>query len=227
MIAIVSALVVLGTVAFVVLLFVGFSGGVKGVLADFKSPPDYEERTDPRSKLYPILTRSLDSAVSEETFVEFPPEGRHDLCFEGQNNWKIQDGYAYRCDLKITRFYGVTGDLRAALLSLDLSLQSEGFAPVGSRTMAETTDRIGFGTPSTDLLYPPCYQKGDVSLCLKLADRNTQEFSALDFHQRLGGSPTNLDEDADLADVTAVSSQILGAHTYLLSVYIKGTYLEK
>ncbi len=224
-IAIFGALVFLGMVTFVVLLAVGLSGGLKGVVASMQSPPTAKELAAPKASWSKALTRNLDAAMDPGAPFQFAQEARDDVCNEGQNNWKIQDGYAHKCELKITRFYAFSDDLRASLIVLDLRLQSEGFTLLGSETMAETTNAIGFGTPSTDLLYPPCYQKGDLSLCMRLADRNTREFSSLTTSQRLGYGPPG--PGSELVDAASVAKEILQTQQYVLALSVKGTYYEK
>src|SRR5262245_39637409 len=84
------------------------------------APPDPESRSVIRARVK--ATKEVeDSLAVLDTSTGFSSyaTSTDDRCYKGENNWKIKDGFANRCTVRITRFYGIGDDFRAQRLGLE------------------------------------------------------------------------------------------------------------
>lgn len=105
------------------LLVFSFSGGIDGVISDLKSAPDPKSSsvTEKRNSAKKDIGTEFEQL--EKSFIPSKTaDSVYDNCYEGQNNWKVKDGYAHKCDYRITRYYGFNGDFRQKMLDLEQEL---------------------------------------------------------------------------------------------------------
>lgn len=125
------AVVLLGILAAVGLLVWAFSGGWDGLRgqADPHDRKVVAARDGSRDDL-DALTRETLGAVGGRELARV----RFDGCQQGQNNWKIHDGYTLRCELADSVVLAPTGgDVTEVAAAIDQALQRDGWRPTGVR----------------------------------------------------------------------------------------------
>lgn len=128
-------LVLLGVLLLAVLaafgLFVwAFSGGWDGVRSQAE-PSDREvvtARGQARDELTSLTTEVLRSVPGTQL-----ARVRFDQCEQGQNNWKIHDGFTLRCELADSVALAPrSGDVSAVAAQIDDALRRAGWTPIGA-----------------------------------------------------------------------------------------------
>ncbi len=128
-----AAIAIAAFAAVVILTLAGcatllLSGGAGNAIRNLKPAPNVEGRTIARKRLR--ATKELEAALaaldSGTGFTSYATS-TDDRCYKGENNWKIKDGYAHRCTVRMTRFYGLSGDFWAHMLGLEHLLASDGW----------------------------------------------------------------------------------------------------
>jgi hypothetical protein len=74
--------------------------------------------------------RKADRALAQATRLlggEVLGRASNDRCWEGQRNWKVDDGYDYRCALRRVVVVGVDGDFRKLIARFDRRLFAAGW----------------------------------------------------------------------------------------------------
>lgn len=102
------------------LLVISFSGGINGIISGLKSAPDPKSAaiTEKRNSIKNDIDTEFDQL--EKSFISSQmKDSTYDNCYKGQNNWKVHEGYAHRCDYRVTRYYGFNGDFRQKMLELE------------------------------------------------------------------------------------------------------------
>jgi hypothetical protein len=126
------AVVLVGVLAAVGLLVWAFSGGWDGLRgqADPHDRAVTAARDGSRDDL-DALTRETLGAVGGRELARV----RFDGCRQGENNWKIHDGYTLRCEMSDSVVLAPTGagDVTAVAAELDQALQRAGWRPLGVR----------------------------------------------------------------------------------------------
>lgn len=191
-----------------------FSGGVGNIIRNLKPAPDVERRTITRKRLRATEEAEAALAVLDAgtQFTSYATS-TDDRCYKGENDWKIKEGYAHRCTVRMTRFYGMNGDFRAHMLGLEDLLASGGWQlprstsaellPATFREMFAkyydaycSGDRIAvFG--SGRIVRPTCevsklprsgsdgYKKGNLVLWIECAERGETNLHMMDVVQRV------------------------------------------
>jgi hypothetical protein len=191
-----------------------FSGGVGNIIRNARPAPDPHgpRITRARMKATEEIEAALTAIDSQAGFTSYATS-TDDRCYKGENNWKIKDGYAHRCTVRMTRFYGLNGDFRAHVLGLEDSLASSGWQmprstsadlpPTTFREMFEryydvycSGTRIAvFG--SGPVTQPRCevsrlprsssdgYRKADLVLWIECAEREDGHHFMMDLTQRV------------------------------------------
>lgn len=235
--AVVSAFTI-AIVGGLLFLAVAFMGGPRIVWLNLKPGPDPEELTKERAQAFKALEVESDEAAQGSSFSEFA-EARHDQCYEGQNDGKVDEGFAHRCTVKLTRYYGFNGDFRQQFLDLDRSLYAKGWVNRDDTlSVAQTLHEYFDGyhrqpNARTGEVYlvnnlpTPCYGKNDLELCVKLAERMTQDLFGLESFQKLhetSGPPEF--EKKDLVDIRPLFKKITSGNEYMAAVSIQKDYFE-
>jgi hypothetical protein len=191
-----------------------FSGGAGNVIRNLKPAPDVESRTITRKRLR--ATEAVEAALATldagTGFTSYATS-TDDRCYKGENDWKIKEGYAHRCTVRITRFHGMSGDFRANMLGLEHLLEADGwqlprstFADLPPATFREmfatyydvhcSGNQIAvFG--SGRIARPTCevsrlprsrsdgYRKSNLVLWIECAERGESNLFMMDFVQRV------------------------------------------
>lgn len=103
-----------------------------GVYVDAVLLPDAEPKPGPtldgiaseRAAGKRALERNFEQIEKAIPELERSAEAFANRCDEGQQNYKVDEGFAYKCTYKITRFYGSDGSIDTLEVSLDRSLRS-------------------------------------------------------------------------------------------------------
>jgi hypothetical protein len=231
-----------------------FSGGPGNIVRNLKSAPDAESPAIARERLR--ATEEIEAALAAvdagSGFTSYAT-ATGDRCYKGENDWKITDGYAHRCTVRTTRFYGMSGDFRAQMLGLEDLLASGGWQPPRSlpdlppatfREMFATYydrycsgNRIAVFGVGVDPL--PCevsklprsgsngYKKGHLVLWIECAERGESDLYMMDLMQRgPRDREPNLYQKTSLQDVAAQVREITASDRYVVAVTIEQTYFE-
>lgn len=232
-------LLTLGSILLIALigLVIGVPGGITGVINNTKSPPNpddlaYIERRNAVKNSIEGLLGSIESSINLESYGD----STHELCYEGHNNWKRQDGFAHRCDYRLTRFFGFSGDFRKEMIELEQDFLRLGWAPRSGaelpleRVMASYYDR--YYEDRSDYLVSnlpagsAVYQNGDKHLYLGFAEQETTTLSGLEFNQKVIGVSHDTHEVQDFQDVSKVFDKVVNDHQFLFSVSIEANFFE-
>lgn len=155
--------------------------------AVFKTtPPDFRsaEVSGLRRQAGAEVTRSLDEAEAMSDWQRLD-DATHDVCYEGERNWKIDDGYRYRCTLKSARVYAFSTDFKTAMLDFERQLLAAGWIVSGSvpsPPLGESANSAGQPTSDANSRPPVQYEFG--------APRHASMADVLrDHYDRLQGPP--------------------------------------
>jgi hypothetical protein len=223
-----------------------FSGGVGNVVRNLKPAPDVEGRTITRKRLR--ATEEVEAAlaaVDAGTALTSYATSTDDRCYQGENDWKIKDGYAHRCTVRMTRFYG-SDEFRRHVLGLEDQLASSGWQlpPATFREMFATYydvycrgQRIAvFGVgPITPMQCEVSklprsgsdeYKKGHLVLWIEGAERGERNLVRMGFLQSMPVGIRTLYEKKNLQNVETLIQDITTSQRYVLSVTVAKTYFE-
>lgn len=156
-----AAVVVLAVVAAVGLFVWALSGAWDGLRGQ-ADPSDRQvvaARREARGSLDTLTARAL-GAVGASVAGREAAKVRYDQCRQGQNNWKIHDGYTLRCELSdsvVAR--PASGDVTSVAARLDAGLRGDGWAPTGVRD--EMTQDARAGDASVVLTRTGAYHRPD------------------------------------------------------------------
>jgi hypothetical protein len=246
-----TAAVLLAIGAAYLLFAVQLAGGPSQFLMRFRFKPNPAKLGPERSAATQHVRGALDQLATPLGLEPASPassisEGLHDECYRGQHNFEVKDPYAYRCSLRITRYYGAGGDFRQLLLDLDSTLTAQGWKGGDlPRVVADYYDRYyGPGKPKpanpspgraggiyliSDLPAPLPYRKGGLDLSLRYAERATTDLLTLELVQQVnhdaGGTP--IWDQRRFADAAAVFRSVTAAHPYLVAVAVETDYFVK
>ena len=114
--AVVVALPLLAVMFFYVFL----NGGIYGTILTMKPRPNLESpgtKRD-RARLEADLDGAFQRVSANMDFARYE-ESKHDVCYSGENSFMRSEGYANRCTLQVTRFYGFDGDFRQKMIDFE------------------------------------------------------------------------------------------------------------
>jgi hypothetical protein len=157
----------------------------------------------------------------------------NDVCFKGQNNWKVWDGYAYRCSLRITKFYGFNGDFRQQMVDFEKKNLSAGWKPYSEpdnpcEKMLKVyydpyPEKLVSNLPNFDCRY----EKDGLLLEPGFAEKETRDFSRLDYNQRVSGSTLDVIYfEENFQDSSLVIKKITNTDRYVLVISIQIDYFQ-
>src|SRR5687767_4309395 len=144
----------------------------------------------------------------------------YDGCYEGQQNWKVDEGYAHRCTVRQVVAVGFAGDFRRHITQLDERLLTSGWSVCSTCDHDDTlsshveeywdlrvshaTDEYPFSISQLPTPGQP-YEQGDLQLTFDYGDRDGAGRSLLESSHRMGrGSPRRTYERSQRLDVDAV-----------------------
>lgn len=224
-------------------LYVGMNGGIKGTISNLKPPLDAGSTAVVAKR--DRISNAIEAAFSElETGSDFAgyAVATHDRCNKGENNWKISQGFANRCQFRMTRFYGMKDDVRPQMLGFETRLIESGWTvpPSGIRDfIAHYDENCGRQAPSKFAsAAPDCppsipprsyggYRKNNLQLRAAYAD-NDSNFPLIFEHTQqidLDGMPVAY-ERTDFQNTYMLFQTIRQSYAYALAISIQGTYFE-
>lgn len=228
------------------LLFIGFSGGIDGVISDLKSTPDPKSAsvTEKRNLAKKDIGTEFDQLETSFTPTQ-AEDSIYDNCYEGQNNWKVKEGYAHRCDYRVTRYYGFNGDFRQKMLDLEQELfklkwqTSNGTGDQLSHYIKNYYDKYyGNKDPSISASFGGTYlvsslptvingySKNGIGMDIAYGEKDSKDIywleSAPGFSKR--GFP--FFEDKNFIDVKSVFAEITKNNRYVLAISLEKNYFE-
>jgi len=190
------------------ILVISFSGGISAVVSNLKPAPNPESYsvTTKRNNARQSLEVSFAELAGKVRFAEYATSS-HDLCYEGQNNWKVKSGYAHSCDYRLTKYYGFNGDFRQEMLDFDQKITSLSWLPAGRNTQR--------------------YKKDGVLLAFEYAEKDTKNLFAVEYAQQaFEGTIAKLYEKKELQDVNAIFQEITKENKFLFVVSMQENYFQ-
>jgi len=230
----------LGVACGLLALMLFFNGGVVGLLSNLSPVPDPDS---------PGMQASRESVAAEiqKSFAQLQDSLRynqyetatHDYCSAGSNDWKRSDGYAYRCSLRITKFYGFNGDFRQQMIDFEQKISDLGWKPPGYRpercmeemlkeyydhyTTYQSGELLVSNLPSSICRY----EKDGFSLELDFAEKETRSFSEFDFLQKVSGhSLSEFYDQKSFQDSALVIQKITASDGFALLIAIQKNYFQ-
>jgi hypothetical protein len=232
------------------------SGGVGNIIRNHKPAPDVDGPTITRKRLAAMqeieaALAVVDAGARSTSYAT----ATDDRCDKGENDAFTRDGYAHRCTVRMTRFYGTSGGFRAHMLGLEDLLASSGWQLPRStfremfanyydvycdgRRIAVFGSGPGVG-PECEVSKLPRsrseYKKGDLLLWIECGERggdNLYVRNMMEIMQRVpvttfkeGDRRFDLYKKQNLQNVNALIEDITASHKYVLSVTIQKTYFE-
>lgn len=234
-----------------------FSGGVGNVIRNHKPAPDVEGRPITRKRLRALeeIEAALGAVDAGAGFTSYAT-ATDDRCDKGENNAFTRDGYAYRCTVRMTRFYGTSANFRASMLGFEDLLASSGWQLprstfrdmftsyydrfCGDRRIAVFGAGPGVG-PQCEVSRLPRtgsegYKKDDLILWIEYGERGGDTLYVRNMMEIMQRVPVTLYKEGDpkfdlykkqnLQNVNALIEDITASHPYVLSVTLQKTYFE-
>jgi hypothetical protein len=236
------ALIILGViVAAPFLAYGGFivllNGGIANTIRNLKPEPNMERASikSARDKRSGDIESALRSIGANNDFTAFAT-GKDDRCYEGQNNYKVAQGYAHRCTLRLTRYYGFDGDFRQRMLDFEKSLLSSGWKNGLSDDPAARVQNMEYmmtgyydqrpGMSVESVPAPSGYNAPGLVLELRWAGRQTKDLSSLEYTQHAPFYAGRLYQRPELVNVEDAFKRAVQGHRYVIAVAIYGHYFE-
>jgi hypothetical protein len=214
-------------------IFVAMNGGISSILLNLKSRPDLDspELKRDRTKLAQQIDAAFSREIPNQGFFHYETS-MQDTCYDGANNWKHRDGFAHRCTLRVTNFYGFDGEFGKTMLDFESGISAAGWHS-NIHDMKWTLTGYDAAAPNhqtVDRLPDPYpYYKDGFALDIRWAERGSSRLFDLKQIQALGmgwTSENNFYDQRKLIDADEVFRDVTRDHRYLLAVAISGHYFE-
>lgn len=229
------------------LLLISFlSGGIGNVIRGLKSAPNPESPSIVSRRINAInsINDSFEEIDGETRFTNYA-ESNHDRCYEGQNNSKRTDGYAYRCTYRTTRFYGFNSDFRSEMINFEKKIYGLGWSLPGSdqfpmKDILEDyyDEYYGVNSPKArnypngylvSNLPTPLggYEKDDSMLYIEYAERESTDLFGIEHIQNVSRD-TLFDtfDKKEFQDMQSVVEEITQIDKFVLAVSIQEHYFQ-
>lgn len=217
-------------------IFVAMSGGVYSIMLNMKSRPDPDS---------PDLKRNMTKleeqirvdfrAIPNERFVHYEASTQ-DTCYDGANNWKHRDGFAHRCTVRVTNFYGFDGDFRKTMLDIERRLLAAGWRSnihdmewTLNHDVAGQDNAAALNHTVDRLPNPYPYYKGGFTLDIRWAERaSSRLFDLKNIQAQAMGwvSENTFHDQRKLVDAGDVFRKVTQDHLYIVAIAITGHYFE-
>jgi hypothetical protein len=234
--AVVVALPLLAVMFFYVFL----NGGIYGTILAMKPRPNLESPGIKRDRAR--LEADLDGAfqrVGANMDFAYYEESKHDVCYSGENNFMRSEGYANRCTLQVTRFYGFDGDFRQKMIDFEKGIiaagwhfglgNGDGRYRFPSYSMEDYMLNYYDARPNVtvdQIAGPLGYSKGPFDLRIKWAERNTTQRPSLELLQNATEHLGGFYEDRNFQNIDDLFRRMTRDHRYVLAIAIQGNYFE-
>ena len=228
------------------LIVISFSGGINGVLSDLKSAPDPKSAavTEKRSSAKKDIGTEFDQLEKSFTTSQ-TKDSTYDNCYEGQNNWKVHEGYAHRCDYRVTRYYGFNGDFRQKMLGLEQELfklkwqTSNGTSNQLSYYMKNYYDlyygdkdpqvSANFGGTYLVSSLPTVingYSKNSIGMDIAYGEKDSKDIYWLETAPGFSKQGFPFFEDKNFIDVKSAFAEIIKDDRYVIAVSLEKNYFQ-
>jgi len=215
------------------LIFIAMSGGVHGIILSMKSRPDLDSPDLKRNRaaLEERIGADFSRAIPSEGLVHYEASTQ-DACYDGANNWKHVDGFAHRCTLRVTNFYGFDGDFRKTMLDFEKRLLSAGWhSNIHDMEWTLTQyDAVALSLRTVDRLPNPYpYYKDGFTLDICWAERGSRilfYLKNIQAHDMGWIKENNFYDQRKLIDAGDIFREVTRDHRYILGIAISGYYFE-
>jgi hypothetical protein len=212
-----------------------FNGGINGLISNLKPEPNPNSSAINAKR--EVVTEEINQSFDELQNIlhyNYYETATHDYCSRGDNNYKRSDGYAYRCSLRITKFYGFNGDFRQQMFNFEQKIISIGWNPPSYRPdnpcekMLEEYYAPYPGKLVSDLPGRHCsYEKGSLSLELEFAEKETRSFILQNAVQKVSGrSYDGIYDEKNFQDSSLVTKMITDTDRFVLIISIQKKYFQ-
>lgn len=168
-----------------------------------------------------------------------------DYCFKGRNDQKSKDEFEYRCEYRVTKFYGFNSDFLQEILRLEQDLVRLGWRIVGHAE--DNTDQlqgvnqldyyhaVNNGKEPLPYGYPDgyfvsylgwSYTKDTIYLDLAFTERDSVDHSSIDRVQIGIGSSLEAYQNTDLRDSKTLVPKITKDNKYVIAISIGEEYFR-
>jgi len=216
-------------------IVVTFNGGINGLISNLKPAPNPNGSAinAKREATTAGINQSFDE-LQNILHYNYYETATHDYCSRGDNNYKRSDGYAYRCSLRITKFYGFNGDFRQQMIDFEQKIISIGWTPPSYRPdnpcekMLEEYYDPYPGKLVSDLPSFDCsYEKDGLSLEPEFAEKETRSFILQNAVQEVsGGSYDEIYDEKNFQDSSLVTKMITDTDRFVLIISIQKNYFQ-
>ena len=232
---------ILSTIVFIVaggyfILTLIVNGGIDGLISNLKPAPN--PNSSAMNAKREAATEEINQSFEELQKIlhfNFYETATHDYCSKGSSSWKRSDGYAYRCSLRITKFYGFNGDFHQQVIDFEQKISSIGWKPLYSydpdnpcEKMLEEYYDLYPGKLVTDLPGFDCrYQKDGLLLELEFAEKDTRSFILQNTVQKVSGhSYDGIYDEKNFQDSSLIIKKITATDRFVLIISIQKDYFQ-
>jgi hypothetical protein len=233
-VGIISTIVFIVACGYLILTLI-FNGGIDGLISNLKPAPNPNSSAMnvKREQATEEINQSFDE-LQNILHYNYYETATHDICSKGSSNWKRSDGYAYRCSLRITKFYGFNGDFRQQMIDFEQKIISIGWAPVSYRPdkpckkMLEEYYDPYPGKLVSDLPGFDCsYEKDSLSLEPEFSEKETRSFILQNAVQKVSGhSYDEIYDEKNFQDSSLVTKIITNTDRFVLIISIQKNYFQ-
>lgn len=212
-----------------------FNGGLGGLISNLKPAPN------PNSSAMNARREAVTAEINQSfedlqniLHYNYYETATHDYCSRGDNNYKRSDGYAYRCSLRITKFYGFNGSFRQQMINFEQKIIGIGWNPPSYRPdtpcekMLEEYYDPYPGKLVSDLPGRDCsYEIDGLSLESEFAEKETRNFTLQNAVQKVsGGSYDEIYDEKNFQDSSLVTKMITYTDRFVLIISIQKSYFQ-
>lgn len=210
------------------------SGGLSNAVLNLKPRPDVESFPikTARQRLEAKTDATLQAVETDNGFVAYA-SAKHDRCDLGRNEWKVRDGYAHRCTLQLTRFFGLDDSFRGKMIEFEKRLLNTGWKGSG-QIIASYPHTATREMSMEDVLRLPedimdiAYRNDDMVLIVTKINRYSDQF-AHNINRSLTINSTReaFFERRNVVNELNLRQTARNGHKHLISVAVYGRYYEK
>ncbi|HEX8182772.1 MAG TPA: hypothetical protein VF575_04195 [Candidatus Saccharimonadales bacterium] len=212
-------------------IVISFSGGIGGMISDMKSAPNPRSSgiSAKRTTAQSDIEAAYNQLQQSTGFKEYK-NATYDQCYEGQNNWKVKDGYAHRCDYRVTKYYGFNGDFRQEMLDLERKLFalnwqiSNGDRNQLTYYIEEYYDQSYLVSNMPTVIYG--YAKSGITMDIAYSERDSEDIFWLESAQDGIGKGFPTYEQKNFIDVKSAFAEVTQTNKYIVAISLEKNYFE-
>jgi hypothetical protein len=218
-------------------LYIMINGGIANTIRNLRPGPDLADAAlkSDRTKLAAEIDSAFQSVVANPSFTYYATS-THDRCYSGQNNFHMTEGFAHRCALRLTRFYGFDGDFRQGMIDFEKRSLAAGWKLGRNYSTIPSEQNMAYmmihyydvrpNVTVDQIARPLGYNRGNLVLVVGWAERTTKYFDSLAAIQRMDlGGLASYDQTSFQSGNEFFRSATQD-HRYILGVAIDGHYFE-